>query len=107
MTVSLKDQLHRTGHVIFTVRVRPQAKRSMFKKPLANGTLKIDLMAVAEDGQANAELVRFLAEEFGVAKTAVAIVSGEMARAKIVRIVILTPRPSPDGRGRCRSSKRG
>lgn len=84
--VPLKDQLHRTGHVTFAVRVRPQAQRSMFKKPLADGTLKIDLKAVAEDGQANAELVRFLAEEFGVAGSAVEIVSGQISRSKVVRI---------------------
>jgi uncharacterized protein (TIGR00251 family) len=38
------------------------------------------------DGKANARLISFLAAQFGVAKQAVSIVSGESGRQKTVRI---------------------
>ncbi len=69
-----------------SVRVRPGAAKSQIRDTLEDGTLKIDLAAVAEDGEANAELIRFLAEEYGVDKTSVEIVSGWTSRKKVVRI---------------------
>ncbi len=70
----------------FSVKVRPQAQKTAFRKPLADGTLKIDLAAVPEDGEANEELVRFLADEFGVPRSGVEIVSGQTSRLKVIRI---------------------
>ena len=49
-------------------------------------SIKIDIAAVAEGGKANAELIRYLAKEFGVRKDQVLIVSGATARVKLVRI---------------------
>ncbi|HEY6809124.1 MAG TPA: DUF167 domain-containing protein [Gemmatimonadales bacterium] len=48
--------------------------------------VKIRVAAPPVDGAANAELVRFVAERMGVARTAVAIVSGAGARRKVVRV---------------------
>ena len=70
----------------FSVKVRPQAQMTAFRKPLADGTLKIDLAAVPEDGAANEELIRFLAQEFGVPTSGVEIVSGQTSRKKIIRM---------------------
>lgn len=53
---------------------------------MADGTIKIDIAAAPEDGRANEELGRFLAEEFDVPKSHVEIVKGQMVKAKVVRI---------------------
>lgn len=88
MFSDLRSVLEAKGMITFSVRVRPQAAKTCFKKPLANGTFKIDLAAVPEDGEANAELVRFLAEAFGVERSAVEIASGKTSRMKTVRITL-------------------
>lgn len=48
--------------------------------------LKIRITAPPVDGKANAHLIAFLATQFGVAKQAVSIVSGDSGRQKTVRI---------------------
>jgi hypothetical protein len=48
--------------------------------------LKIKIKAPPVDGKANAELVRFLAEKFGVRQSAVRILRGETAKRKMVEI---------------------
>lgn len=87
MMNALRKILQEEGDTTFSVKVRPQATRTCFKQPLADGTLKIDLAALPEDGEANEELVRFLAEEFSVGKENIEIVSGKAARMKILRVV--------------------
>ncbi len=82
----LKAALEADGILTFSVKVRPQAQKTTFRTPLSDGTLKIDLAAVPEDGAANEELVRFLSEEFEVSKLGVEIVSGKTARKKIISI---------------------
>lgn len=94
MIDQLKATLQSGGTITFSVKVRPQAQKTAFRKPLADGTLKIDLAAVAEDGEANEELVKFLAAEFRVQRSAVEIVSGQTSRQKIVRIIYETAHES-------------
>jgi uncharacterized protein (TIGR00251 family) len=48
--------------------------------------LKIRITAPPVDGKANAHLIRFLAEQFGVPKNQVIIEQGELGRLKRVRI---------------------
>ena len=48
--------------------------------------LKIRIAAPPVDGAANAELIKFLAKEFDVARSAVDIVSGHASRTKRVRL---------------------
>jgi uncharacterized protein (TIGR00251 family) len=45
--------------------------------------LKIAVQAPAVEGRANSALVAFLAEMFGVAKSQVELVSGELSRSKV------------------------
>lgn len=84
--MNVHQQLQKTGIAVFSVRVRPGTSITRWKEPLADGTLKLDLAAQAEDGEANAELIRFLADEFGVPKMNIEIVSGVTSRMKKVRI---------------------
>ncbi|KQN36727.1 hypothetical protein ASG37_13330 [Sphingomonas sp. Leaf407] len=73
-----------------TVRVTPKASRSALAGvvPLGNGSTALALRIAAPpvDGAANAEVVRFVAKQLGIAKGKVTIVKGETARVKQVRI---------------------
>lgn len=86
MIDALKQRLRTDGEVTFRVKVRPQAQTNRFRGPLGDDTYKVDVAATPEGGQANAELVRFLADEFEVNRDQVELVVGDTARLKIVRI---------------------
>jgi uncharacterized protein (TIGR00251 family) len=51
-----------------------------------DGLPKIRLAAAAREGEANRELVRFLARELGVPRSAVSIRSGRRSRRKSLEI---------------------
>lgn len=79
--------------IVLSLHVQPGAKRSAVAG--AHGdALKIRLAAPPVDGKANAELVRFLADAFGVPLRNVALVRGDTSRTKVVRIA--QPRLRPD-----------
>jgi len=48
--------------------------------------VKVRLAAPPVDGAANDELVRFVAERIGVARTAVRVVAGASSRRKVVEV---------------------
>lgn len=83
----LVAEFKREGRVSLTLRVTPKSAKTAWAGRLDDGSWKIRLAAVAEDGKANAELIRFLASEFGVGRDKVAIVSGAAARMKLIKIV--------------------
>jgi len=66
-------------HVVPRARVTSVAGRH-------GDALKIRLAAPPVDGAANDELVRFLAEQLGVPRTAVTIAAGHTGRRKTVKI---------------------
>ena len=68
------------------VKVVPRSSRSGVAGELADGTLKVQVTAAPERGKANEELCRVLAEHFGVARSAVTVVSGQTSALKLVRI---------------------
>jgi uncharacterized protein (TIGR00251 family) len=65
--------------------VQPRASRSEVVGQY-DGRIKIRLAAPPVDGAANAELVRFVAERLGVAKSKVRVVAGETSRRKVVEV---------------------
>jgi uncharacterized protein len=67
------------------LRIQPGARRSEVVGPLG-AALKIRVAAPADDGKANAELVRLVAERLGVPRRAVRIVRGEASRDKTVEV---------------------
>jgi len=79
--------------LILTLHVQPGAKRTEVAG-IHGDAVKIRLNAPPVDGKANAELLRFLAAEFGVPQRAVTLVRGEASRRKVVRI--LQPQRRPD-----------
>ena len=71
--------------MILHLRAKPNAKANALQRA-ADGSLTVRLKAPAQDGKANACLLAFLAETFGVSKSSVALLSGHTAPFKKVEI---------------------
>ena len=71
--------------MIIHLHAKPNARRNQLL-PGPDGRWTVRLAAPPQDGQANAELVAFLAEVFGVAKRSVQLLSGHTAPFKKVEI---------------------
>ena len=72
-------------HALLAVRVQPRAKRDEIVGERA-GAVVIRISAPPVDGKGNAALCRLVAERAGVARSAVAVVRGEAARDKTLRV---------------------
>lgn len=68
------------------LKVIPRSPRTEFAGEMADGTVKIKLKAVPEDGKANAALIAFLASHYDVPQSAVEILSGATSQRKLVRV---------------------
>ena len=66
------------------MRVKPRASKSRVLGE-KEGLLEVAVAAPPVDGAANDELVRTLADHFGVAKSTLEVVSGHASRLKTVR----------------------
>ena len=71
--------------ITFAVRVQPRASRSEVAGEL-DGALKVRLAAPPVDGEANEELIRFLAKLFAVARQRISIFSGLTSKNKLIRV---------------------
>jgi hypothetical protein len=74
------------GGVSLAVRVQPGAKKTAIIGIYGEGSdaqLKIAVQAPPIDGRANEALVAFLAETFGIHKSAVELINGEISRSKV------------------------
>jgi uncharacterized protein (TIGR00251 family) len=72
--------------VMLAVRAQPGAKRTAITGVYGEGAaaqLKIAVQSPPVDGKANAALIGFLAEMFGVGKNHVEMVGGELSRSKV------------------------
>lgn len=72
-----------TGRVV--VHVQPRARRTEVAG-LHGDAVKLRLAAPPVDGAANEELVRFVAERLGVARSAVRVTAGATARRKTLEV---------------------
>jgi len=74
------------GGVTLAVRAQPGAKKTAITGVYGEGAaaqLKIAVHAPPLEGRANLALVAFLAETFGLTKSGIEIVSGELLRSKV------------------------
>jgi uncharacterized protein (TIGR00251 family) len=85
------------GALVLALHVQPGAKRTGVAG-VHGDAIKLRLAAPPVDGKANDELVRFLADAFGVPRRQVAIVRGETSRDKLVRVDAPVRRPDLDWR---------
>jgi hypothetical protein len=81
------------GDLILDCHLQPKASKDEFAG-LHGQRLKIRLTAPPVEGKANAHLLAFLCKAFGVAKSQVQLISGELNRQKRVRI--LSPQKLPE-----------
>lgn len=79
------ERLRFAMSLTISLQTTPNAPRSEIVGWLGD-RLKVKVKAPAVEGKANAELLRFLAERFGVRPNAVTLVRGDTARLKTVRI---------------------
>ena len=82
-----------THALVLALHVQPGAKRTEVAG-IHGAALKIRLAAPPVDGKANAALLAFLADAFGVPRSSVTLVRGGSSRRKTVRIA--APRARPD-----------
>jgi uncharacterized protein len=85
---AIKGRLREDKTVLLRVKVIPKSGRTCFAGEMEDGSIKIKVAAVPEQGKANAELVSWLAEYFEVPKANVEIVSGATAPRKLVRVTV-------------------
>lgn len=78
--------------LILHVHAQPGARTSAIAG-IHGDALKIRLAGPPVDGKANAELIRYLADAFGVPLRAVVLLRGETGRRKTVRVEAPTRRP--------------
>ncbi len=78
------------GGVELSLHLQPRASRTEVVG-VHDGALKLRVAAPPVDGEANDELIRFLAKTLGVAKGQVTIVSGATGRKKRVRVEGVDP----------------
>lgn len=79
------------GGSVLDVKVIPRAGRTALAGT-RDGALLVRLAAAPVDGAANADLVAFLAKQFDVPKSRIAIAAGETSRLKRVKILGLDAR---------------
>ncbi|MFA6994952.1 MAG: DUF167 domain-containing protein [Patescibacteria group bacterium] len=79
-------KLANNKEIYLKIRTSPSASRTGFLNIMADGTIKIAVAAAPEKGLANQELIKFLADELGVRKYQVKIVSGVGEKSKLIKV---------------------
>lgn len=80
------ENLAKNKEIYFKIKVVPQAGQTEFLELRPDGTMKIALAASPEKGRANQELIKFLADQLGVRKYQIKILSGAGARLKLIKV---------------------
>ena len=73
------------GRLTLVLHIQPGARKTEVAGEYGDA-LKIRLAAPPVDGKANAALLAFIAERFGLAKSAVTLKSGQTSRRKVVEV---------------------
>jgi uncharacterized protein len=81
----LINYTEKNGAIIFKVRVVPRASKSEIVGEL-DGALKVRIASPPVDGAANAELIKLLAKTFGVSKSEVEIIGGQISKLKQIKL---------------------
>lgn len=80
--------------LILWLRLQPGASRDAILGPWGEQQLRVSIRGRPVDGQANRQLLVFLAQAFGVARQQVELLSGEHSRDK--RLAIQRPSRLPE-----------
>lgn len=79
--------------VTLAVRAQPGAKKTAIAGVYGEGDsaqLRIAVNAPPIEGRANEALIAFLSKHFGIPKSAIELISGELGRSKVFRLRGLT-----------------
>ena len=82
----VKRDLAAHGEVRLKIKVTPKSGRSELAGFLADGTLKVKLLAAPEKGKANDELRALLAKHLGLRPRQIEILTGETSPLKHLRV---------------------
>jgi uncharacterized protein (TIGR00251 family) len=82
----IRLKLKEKSEAYFDIRVRPNANISQIIGEMTDGTVKIDLAAKPVKGEANQELIKFLAKELAVSAPSIKILAGKTGKNKLVKI---------------------
>ena len=78
-------QQEKSGALLLQLKVQPNASRSGWAGRHGE-RLKIRLQSPPQNGKANRELIRFLSETLGIAKSNLELLRGQTSRNKTLRI---------------------
>lgn len=84
--------------ITLRLKVQPRASRTELAGPYGDA-LKIRVAAPPVDGEANEELIRFLARRLGVPRAAVTITSGLGGRSKVAAVAGIGARDAAERLG--------
>jgi len=73
------------SEITLTLYVQPRASRARITG-LHDGSLRLALTAPPVEGQANRQVINFLAKLFRIPKSAITIIAGEQGRTKRLRV---------------------
>ena len=86
MLSKFREDLANNKELFLKVKVFPNAGRNELKGIMTDGTLKISLLAQPENNKANIALIKFLADELGVRRYQLEIISGASDRFKVIKV---------------------
>lgn len=87
-TDAMRRKLNADKVLLLDVKVIPRAARSGVAEWLTDGALKVKVTAAPENGRANQEVCRLLAEYWGVPQRNVHITAGETSQQKRLKILL-------------------
>jgi uncharacterized protein (TIGR00251 family) len=79
-----------------TIRVTPRSRNTELSGVLEDGTLRVRVATPPTEDKANAALIGFLSNLFGVGKNRISIVAGSQGLDKIVSILGMTAQEAED-----------
>lgn len=83
---ALRRRLRAEGRLVLQLKITPKSPQNAWSGTLDDGTLKVRIAAVPEKGRANAELLRFLAQQFDLPLHSVQLITGAASTRKQVRL---------------------
>jgi len=83
----IKNESFKGNNIVLKIKARTGKSKNLITGIMPDGTVKIDIAAIPENGRANKELISFLAKEFDVAHENVKIFSGGSSKYKLIKII--------------------
>ncbi len=88
MFEDLKKKLQDDKSLSLKIKVHAGAKQTRIKSMLSDGTLKVDIATIAEEGKANQALIALLASEFNISKNNIIIIMGNFSHDKVIKLSV-------------------